>query len=683
MSTTTTTASDSGGVERSPGGNRRKIILSAADTEATVQKLTAELQAACAAGESTRIAELSTQLAQMAVAAAKETEQLKALVPPQMALDGPAGVVKFVDLFVSAGGTKPGKPKSWVSWGGKDGSYAYLDRFDVLASKSDVQVFFAEELPHALSGEVVPPLKKEADAAQQHDHDAVRHGGATHAEKDSLVCVRGSTAGYSRTTSWKPAAEGMLMLIDLLRSSASGGSSSNSNLKLRCLEVFAKLAEEGGEPVMSMTGAMFGGEIHEVFGEDVNIRSYDLFSNYAIAEGDEKRGKGIDGPDPKLNKSLNEKNAEHHLRRDFYDPRLKAMSFESQAVKDQLFLWLAKEKKAGRTFLGVELSDLSYSYAAGHSMAEWPRESTTVGVWLLKVPANEEARCPAHIKLCLLDNQACYGNDNVQRFGAQMRHLTSQLLKGFKSVPCRHLTPEAPLYGINHPEGAKTLSTLLGMEYRTFQQAGSALGSAAVSALWAGDDIAWKQQASQNMKAGNVFNQKAKAAAAGDDDGVAAAEAREKEVSQRMSDSHKGKQLGNTNTKKLTDEMELQLTEGMVPASEDLAEEMSTHFSNPDNAKGDYKGMKFTITKDTSIKYKIERKSDGTAKFWASFNDAKGQHVEVYGFGNTLSMTKVLAWHGLEWKSNTKHAQEERKKTEEKKAAKAAPKPTIAKGKKN
>ena len=67
MSTTTTTASDSGGVERSPGGNRRKIILSAADTEATVQKLTAELQAACAAGESTRIAELSTQLAQMAV----------------------------------------------------------------------------------------------------------------------------------------------------------------------------------------------------------------------------------------------------------------------------------------------------------------------------------------------------------------------------------------------------------------------------------------------------------------------------------------------------------------------------------------------------------------------------------------------------------------------------------------
>ena len=46
-------------------------------------------------------------------------------------------------------------------------------------------------------------------------------------------------------------------------------------------------------------------------------------------------------------------------------------------------------------------------------------------------------------------------------------------------------------------------------------------------------------------------------------------------------------------------------------------------------------------------------------------------------------MTKVLAWHGLEWKSNTKHAQKERKKTEEKKAAKAAPKPTIAKGKKN
>jgi hypothetical protein len=100
MSTTTTTASDSGGVERSPGGNRRKIILSAADTEATVQKLKAELQAACAAGESNRVTELLNQLAQMAVAAAKETEQLKALVPPQMALDGPAGVVKFVDLFV-------------------------------------------------------------------------------------------------------------------------------------------------------------------------------------------------------------------------------------------------------------------------------------------------------------------------------------------------------------------------------------------------------------------------------------------------------------------------------------------------------------------------------------------------------------------------------------------------------
>ena len=378
---------------------------------------------------------------------------------------------------------------------------------------------------------------------------------------------------------------------------------------------------------MSMTGAMFGGEIHEVFGEDVNIRSYDLFSNYAIAEGDEKRGKGIDGPDPKLNKSLNEKNAEHHLQRDFYDQRLKAMSFESQAVKDQLFLWVAKEKKAhvfgSRAVRSVVL------VCRGSLDGRVARESTTVGVWLLKVPANEEARCPARIKLCLLDNQACYGNDNVQRFGAQMRHLTSQLLKGFKSVSCRHLTPEAPLYGINHPEGAKTLSTLLGMEYRTFQQAAPALGSAAVSALWAGDDIAWKQQASQNMKAGNVFNQKAKAAAANAMMALRRLR-REKEVSQRMSDSHKGKQLDNTNTKKLTDEMELQLTEGMVPASELC--KRCLHTSPTPTTRVHYKGMKFTITKDTSIKYKIERKGIDT-KFWASFNDAKGQHVEVYGFG--------------------------------------------------
>ncbi len=372
MSTTTTTASDSGGGERAPG-KRQKIILSAADPAAAIQKMTAEFQAACDAGDFNRAKELSTQLAQMTVAAAEENGQLKARLPRQMPLDVIQIVKERMQILFSPSGTKPGKPECWISKGGESGSLVKVKRLNLAQHVQEIELLFSQRAPHALSGEVVPARPEIAAAERKQAEDDVRSGRATHAESNALGATEGPTMGMADIETWKPQNEGMMTKKDLpgrgRRGAAGGGGSSSSSgaLNMRCVAPFMK-PKEGGGMIASMTGAVIAASNLTISGGALwNTRSFDLQSSYNVAEGDTKHATGVTGPDPKLNAEINKRNAKRHLNRELYDLDIVILRVCGNSNKCLLFDVFEDEKKEGREMEAAVIDEPFYQSVTGSS----------------------------------------------------------------------------------------------------------------------------------------------------------------------------------------------------------------------------------------------------------------------------------------------------------------------------